>query len=527
MNAAAAEHGAVNKWIVAATVVTGAFMAVMDITVVNIALPHMMGTFSESMSAITWVATSYSIASITLATMAGWLTTLLGRKKLYLISFAVFTLGSILAGTARSFDVMLVYRVIQGIGGGALIPVSQAVLREAFPDEEQGMAMAIFSMGVVLAPGIGAILGGYLTQQYGWPWIFYINVPVGIVGMFMIMAFVHDPHYLKRGVRRIDFIGILLLVATMTAAQIVLERGEQYNWLASEWIRIGIAITAVSGIALLIWEIFIFEHPVVNFRLLKNVPLTLGSSIGLIFGLALFGTTFVIPQFTQDLLGYSAYESGQILMPRAITLFLLMPVAGWLYRYVDSRLLIFVGLAIIMVSLFDLGGISLQTGFWNLVPILLLMGCGMPFMFVTMTTVALSTVPREHMTEATSIYTLSRRVGGNVGYAIVATIVERRGQLHHERLGSFISAYDPTYQWFYHHTTATLTHHGMNPEAAPTIATAIAQHLLHLQAVMMSYNDVSYLMGMTFLATIPLILLLPSRKKQLAQLAAARQAVAE
>jgi MFS transporter, DHA2 family, multidrug resistance protein len=229
----------VNKWLVAGTVLFGSFMAVMDISVVNVALPHMMGNFSEDMSSITWVATSYSIAEIIMVTMAGWLSTLMGRKRLYLFSFGLFTLGSILCGTAVNFHQMLFYRILQGIGGGALIPVSQAILRETFPPEEQGMAMAVYGMGVVLAPAMGPILGGWLTDRYGWPWIFYINVPVSVVGMLMVGAFVKDPAYLRRGVNKIDWLGIFLLAVALTTMQIVLERGQSQNWFDSRMIIIG------------------------------------------------------------------------------------------------------------------------------------------------------------------------------------------------------------------------------------------------------------------------------------------------
>ena len=287
-----------NKWLVAGTVLFGSFMAVMDISVVNVALPHMMGSFSEDMSTITWVATSYSIAEIIMVTMAGWLSTLMGRKRLYLYSFGLFTLGSVLCGTAVSFRQMLFYRILQGVGGGALIPVSQAILRESFPQEEQGMAMAIYGMGVVLAPAMGPILGGWLTDRYGWPWIFFINIPVSVVGMLMVGAFVRDPDYLRRGVHKVDWIGIFLLAVALTTMQIVLERGQSENWFDSHMILAGTAICASALLLLVYWELKTPE-PVINFRILRDIPLSLGCVMGLIFGIALFGTTFILPQFTQ------------------------------------------------------------------------------------------------------------------------------------------------------------------------------------------------------------------------------------
>src|ERR671922_711833 len=223
------------KWLITAAVMMGTFLAVMDVSVVNVSLPHMMGNFGETLSAITWVATSYSIAEMIMITMAGWWSTLFGRKRLYLASLVLFTLGSMLAGTAQTFPQMLLYRTLQGLAGGILTPVSQAILRETFPRQQQAMAMSIFGMGVVLAPALGPILGGWLTDNYGWPWIFYINVPVSIVGMFMVSAVVEDPPYLRRGIARVDWAGIALLSGGLTGMQIVLERGQEHNWFASRW----------------------------------------------------------------------------------------------------------------------------------------------------------------------------------------------------------------------------------------------------------------------------------------------------
>jgi DHA2 family multidrug resistance protein len=501
----------VNKWVTTVAVMFGAFMAVMDISVVNVSLPHMMGSFSEDLSSITWVATSYSIAEIIMVTMAGWWSTLIGRKRLYLGSFALFTVGSILCGTATSFPQMLIYRVIQGVGGGALIPVSQAILRETFPQEEQGMAMALWGMGVVLAPAIGPILGGWLTDQYGWPWIFYINVPVSIVGILMVASFVHDPHYLRRGVKKVDWLGIASLAVALTSMQIVMERGQQENWFDSNMIRMGAAVCAASFLWLIYWEMKIGE-PVVNFRILRNLALSLGSFMGVIFGIALFGTTFILPQFTQELLGYPAFQAGLILAPRAVMLLICMPIVGRLYRHVDARVLVFLGILITCWSYYDLSRLSLTVGFWNLVPTLLIMGIGMPFMFITLTTLSLSTIPRADMTDASSLYTLSRRIGGNIGYALVATLVARGQQIHRVQLVAHVTPYNPNLADFQRQAAALLDHAGLNPAALQHTGLALLNSLVNRQAAMMAYNDVSWTFGLLFLATIPLALLLPSRR---------------
>ncbi len=511
-----AEHAAavpaitVNKWVVACTVVFGVFMAVMDISVVNVAMPHMMGTFGEDMSTITWVSTAYSIAEIIMVTMAGWLSTLIGRKRLYLWSFGVFTLGSILCGTAVSFPQMLFYRVLQGIGGGSLIPLSQAILRESFPEEEQGMAMAVFGMGVVLAPGIGTILGGFLTSRYGWPWIFFINIPVSIVGIFMVGAFIHDPHYLRRGVRKVDWPGIALLAVTLTSMQVVLERGQSKNWFDSHLIVFGTSICVISLIFLVYWELKVPE-PVINLRILRNIPLTLGSAIGVIFGVALFGTVFILPQFTQNLLGYPAFQAGLVLAPRAFMLVLCMPLVGWLYNHVDARGLVLAGVGITFWAYYELAGLSLAAGFWNIVPILIIMGIGIPFMFVPVSTLSLATVPHPDMTDATSLYTLARRVGGNIGYALAATVVARGQQIHRVYLMEHVNPFNPIFTEYSRIAAKVMGHMGLNPLALQHTVYALVDRTVNMQSTMLAYNDVSLVFGLLFLSTIPLVLLLPVR----------------
>jgi len=489
----------------------GTFLAVMDASVVNVSLPHMMGSFGQTLSAITWVATSYSIAEMLMITMAGWWSALLGRKRLYLASFALFTLGSVLAGTAQTFTQMLIYRIIQGIGGGSLMPVSQTIMRETYPPEEQGMAMAVFGMGVVLAPAMGPILGGWLTDNYGWPWIFYINIPFSIVGMLMVSTFVEDPPYLQRGVTRIDWLGIVLLTVGLTSMQIVLERGQEHHWFQSTWILAGTVVTVITLASLVVWELSIRE-PIINFRVLRNIPLSVGAGVGLLFGLALYGTTFSLPTFTQRLLHYPAYQAGLVLLPRAITLFLFMPLAGWLYNYVEPRLLIMVGLGFTYWSFHQLAHLSLTVGFWNLVPILLLMGVGLPCLFVPLSTFSLSTIRREEMTAATGLYTLSRRVGGNMGYAMVATLVERFSGFHREHLRTHISTLSGAYVGYNAALTARLAQQTGDPVAAQNKALMMADGLVNRQAAMLAYNDIAWIFSVMFLCIVPFIFLFVRKK---------------
>jgi DHA2 family multidrug resistance protein len=396
------------------------------------------------------------------------------------------------------------------LAGGILTPLSQAILRETFPPRQQAMAMSIFGMGVVLAPALGPILGGWLTDNYGWPWIFYINVPVSIVAIGMVNAFVKDPAYLRRGIARVDWVGMGLLTAGLTGMQIVLERGNEHNWFASRWIMVGTVLTLATLIFLVGWELRVGE-PIVNIRVLRNTALSAGAGVGFLFGIAFFGTTFSLPQLTQHLLHYPAYQAGLVLMPRMITLFFVMPIVGWLFNYIDPRLLIGIGIAITYWSFQQLAHLSLNVGFWNLVPIMLVMGVAVPCMFVPLSTVSLSTIRREDMTAATSLYTLSRRVGGNIGYALVATLIDRFSVAHRGHLIEHISPLNPAYFSSHAHLSERLVQSGGDPVAAPQKALALVNAEVNRQAAMLAYNDLAWTFGVMFLATLPLLLLLRRR----------------
>src|SRR5215469_2186633 len=299
------------KWLIAASVMLGTFMSVMDVTVVNVAMPHMMGSFGADLLTITWVSTAYSIAEIILITMSGWWTTLLGRKRFFLFSMIVFLIGSLLAGASHTLLQMILARILQGIGGGGLIPCAQAIARETFPPAEQGMAMAIFSMGVILAPALGPTLGGWLVDNLSWQWVFYINLPIGIVAIAMVSAFVHDPLYLKRGVQNIDWTGIVLLTIGLSTFQLVLERGEEVDWFSSNLIVLGTVVASVTLLGLVVWELYT-DEPVINLRLLANPQLRIGTTLNAVIGFVLFGSSFALPQWTETLLGYPAMRAGMV-----------------------------------------------------------------------------------------------------------------------------------------------------------------------------------------------------------------------
>lgn len=501
-----------NRWLIAGAVLLGAFISVMDASIINVALPYMMGNYGQTLSAITWVATSYSITAIIVIIMTGWLSTLLGRKNLLIGSFILFTIGSILCGLASTFTEMILFRILQGIGGGSLVPIAQAILRETFPKKQIGMAMAIFGMGIVLAPALGPIVGGWLIDHYGWPWIFYINIPVSLLGIWMILRFVHDPPYLKRGVKSTDWMGIFLLTLGLSGLQIVLERGQEMNWLDSSFIVAWTLVSALSLLTLVFWELFFTREPIIDFHVLRNLPLALSSIVIFLFGIGLFGTTFILPQFTQSLLGYSAYQSGLTLLPRAFALFIFMPFVGRLYNYIDAKYLIITGILITCVSYKYLAHISLQVSFPNLVPILLLMGAGMGFIFVPLSTVSMSTVARENMTQAAGFYTLMQRVGGNLGYAITVTILQRRIQFHRVSLTQHITGTNPQFQALFGKFLGFLHIHGYGPVDDRAVSFRLFDGIVRRQAAMLSYNDLSWIFMAMFLFTLIFVFLMPKNR---------------
>ena len=501
-----------NKWLIGLSVIIGAFMGILDVNIVNVSLPHMMGTFGQNLSSITWVATAYSIAAIIMMTMSGWWATLIGRRNFYLASFVIFTIGSILVGMAHTFPELIICRIIQGIGGGSMVPLSQAIIRETFPKKEQGMAMALFSMGILLAPAVGPVLGGWLTDQYNWRWIFYINVPISIIGILMVGAFVQDPPHLRRGVKKIDVVGIVLLALGLTALQTFLERGQQENWFDSTWITWTAVVAFLSLLSLVLWELSIAE-PVVNFRIFKNKQFRLGATIIFLFGITLYGTTFIIPQFTMQILHYTSYQAGIVMMPRALALLCILPIVGRLHGHIDDRILILFGITTVSSSCYLLAHLATTAAMFSIIPLLVLMGTGLPCVHVTTITLSLSSIEGPEMTSASALFNLSQQVGGNIGYAAVATLLERGTQIHHNYLAAHINQYNAAFQNFYHHAVGAFFHKGMALEHAKDAAMAMTNNLVNRQAAMMAYNDIEIFLMSMFLLCVPFVLMVPVLKK--------------
>lgn len=501
-----------NKWIITITVMTATVMAALDISIVNVSLPYMRGTLSASVEEITWVATGYMLSNVIVMPLIAFFSNRFGRKQFFMLSVLLFTCGSIACGMARSLTSMVMFRAIQGIGGGALIPVSQAILRETFPYEEQGMAMSIYGLGVIMGPAIGPTLGGWLTTNYSWPWIFYVNVPIGIVNLFLVSRFIQDPPYLERKTGKVDVMGIGLLAVGLGALQIMLEKGEQKDWFTSNLI---IYLTIISAIGLLLFIIreLVTRKPAVDLRVLKDMTFTTGTMMGGVFGIALFGTLFLMPLFLEQLLGYPAFEAGLALMPRSLAMAITMPLIGRFYNRLGPRVLVFMGLLISSFSYWQLSRLSLQISYWNIVIPQIIQGVGFAFVFVALSTVALSNIEKPRMQAATGLFNVIRLVAGSIGIALFATLYDRGATASQaEMTTSFITPYRNVTEESINTLTSAMVANGADPLTARLQALEFLNRELGRQAMMISFNRIFFLVAVLFALVIPLVLLLRKTK---------------
>jgi len=496
------------------TVMTGTIMAALDVSIVNVTLPYMRGTLNASVEEITWVATGYMLSNVIVMPLIAFLSGRFGRKHFYMASVILFTGSSMVCGMARSLETMVFFRVIQGIGGGALIPVSQSILRETYPEEEQGMAMGIYGLGVIMGPAIGPTLGGWLTTNYSWPWIFYVNVPIGIINLLLVSRFIQDPPYLVRQRGRFDALGIGLLAVGLGALQIMLEKGEQKNWFTSRFIM-DLAVISSIGILLFIIRELITKKPAVDLRILKDKTFTSGTMIGGILGIALFGTLFLMPLLLEQLLGYTAFDSGLALMPRSLAMAATMPLVGRLYNRVGPRLLVFSGLMISAFSYWQLSLLSLQIGFWDIVLPQAIQGVGFGAIFVALSTVALSNVEKSRMQAATGLYNVVRLVAGSIGIAISATLLDRGATVSQAEITtSLISPFRDITLERVENLTEAMVAQGSDPFTAKAQALGILDRIIGNQAMMISYNRIFFLVAVLFLISVPLVLLLSKNRRK-------------
>jgi len=496
-----------HKWIVTLTVLTGTIMAVLDSSIVNVALPSMTGTFGASVEEIAWVVTGYILAQVIVMPITALLSERFGRRNFYMFSVALFTGASMLCGLSRTLPVMIVFRVFQGFGGGVIMTVSQAILRETFPPAEQAMAMGLYGMGVVVAPAVGPTLGGWLTDNWSWPWIFFVNVPIGILNVLLVTRFIHDPPYLIRRKGSIDWLGLALLAGGLGALQLALEQGERHDWFQSGYVTV-LAASATAGLILFVLRELRIERPAVNLSVLRDRSFTSATAIGGILGMGLYGSLFLLPLFLQSLLGYSAMISGVALVPRSLAMAVIMPVGGRIYNRVGPKALVGAGLAVSAWSFIELSQLTIDTGFWDIFWPQLWQGVGFGLIFVALTTAALATIPRVQMTQAAGLYNVVRQVFGSVGIAVSATLLTRSISVHHALLGEHVTAYDPATRAFLQRATAGLMQRGVDAATATRQALRLLDAQLLRQAAVLAYNHVFALVSVLFVVSLPLVLLL-------------------
>lgn len=483
-------------------------MAVLDTSIVNVALPSMSGTMGATIEQITWVVTGYILANVIIMPLVALLSGRFGRKNFYLANVVIFTAASMACGLARNLPMMVFFRALQGIGGGVLLTVSQAILRETFPAEEQGTAMGIFGLGVVLAPAFGPTLGGWLTDTYSWPWIFYINVPIGIVNFLLVSRFVEDPSYLVRRKGNIDWPGLALMVMGLGALQLMLESGARNDWFESAFV-VRLAFVAVISLALFVWRELNTPQPAVDLRILKNVSFASATALGGILGMALNGSLFLLPLFLQNLLGYPAMKSGVALMPRSLAMAVIMPIGGRFYNKLGPRVLVGSGLIVTGLSFWQLSHLTTNVGFWDILWPQVWQGVGFSLIFVALSTAALATIARPEVTAATGLYNVSRQVFGSVGIAVAATQLTAGVTEYHAILGEHVgTANAAATSWLSSVTAAMMARTGGDAETARNQALKLLDVIVTRQATVLSYNRVFVLVSLLFVLALPLVFLL-------------------
>ncbi|MGO8791176.1 MAG: DHA2 family efflux MFS transporter permease subunit [Terriglobia bacterium] len=505
------QNGETHPWLVAFTVMLAVFMEVLDTSVANVSLPHIAGNLSAGVDESTWVLTSYLVSNAIVLPLTGWFSSLFGRKRFYMTCVAIFTVSSMLCGFAPSLPWLVFFRILQGAGGGALQPISQAILLESFPKEKQGMAMAMFGVGVVMAPIIGPTLGGWLTDSYSWRWIFLINIPVGVISLILTYFLISDPPFLKRkglkGGVHIDFIGLGLLSVGLGFLQVVLDKGQREDWFESHFIVACAAASAIGLVTAAVWELT-RKDPIVDLRLLKNRNFALATLTMFMLGFVLYGSTALLPIFLQTLLGYTALLSGLVLSPGGIIVVVMLPLVGQLLTRFDARWLVICGVLIVATSLFHMATFNLDIDFHTAMMARIYQSAGMAFLFVPINVMAFYFIPKEKFNNATGIINLARNIGGSFGIANVVTLLARRTQFHQGMLVSHMTPFDSAYRALLSGSANILYGAGSSLADAQVQANGMAYGILQRHATMLAFVDDFWMMGLMFLSLIPLMFLM-------------------
>jgi DHA2 family multidrug resistance protein len=505
----------VNKWLITIAVMAGTFMEIIDTTVVNVALPHMAGSLSAGVDEATWVLTAYLVSNAVVLPITGWLSSLFGRKRFLMICLSLFTITSMLCGSAPNLGSLIVFRIFQGIGGGALQPISQAILLESFPVQERGMAMAVWGIGVIFAPIVGPLLGGWITDNLTWRWAFYINLPIGIFSLIMTALFIFDPAYIKeQKAGSIDYVGLGFLVVGLGALQVVLDKGEREDWFSSNFIVI-LTIASITALILLIYWELKTRHPVVDLRLFKERNYAAGVTIFFFFGFVLYGSIMLLPLYLQTIMGYDATLAGWALAFGGVGSLMVLPIVGRLTQVIDGRWLVGIGLFINAVAVYMMSNYNTQVDFFAAWFPRFIQGLGLGTTFVSLTTLTMSRISQEKMGNATGIFNLMRNLGGSFGIATATTLLARRSQLHQSRLVEHLTPLNLPFQVWQHRISEALP--GLPPNwqwwqhKEPLGALYME---VHRQAQMLSFCDDYWFFTIVFLALLPLVFLMRRAPKE-------------
>lgn len=490
-----------NKWLVTIAVMVPTLIEILDTSIANVALGHIQGSLSAGQDEVTWVLTSYLVSNAIVIPISGFLSKVFGRRNYLLLSVVVFTIASMLCGLATSLGMLVFFRIVQGIGGGGLQPMSQAILLEAYPPRERGLAMAIFAMGAVLGPILGPLLGGYITDNYSWRWIFNINVPVGVLALGLIWLYIKDPDYLERRKRgdSVDVIGLALLSLGLGCLQVVLDKGQQDDWFNDNFILTLSVISAISLTAFIVWELRC-KAPVVDLKVFADRSFATGNVVMFFGFFAFFGAIVLLPLYLQNLMGYTAFLSGVVLGPGGLIMLAILPVVGKLTNKIDARFLLFIGLLVSAYSLFNMAGFTLGIDLGTAITARNIQAIGIAFFFVPLSYLTMAYIPREGMNNASAIFNLLRNLGGSFGVAFVTTLLARRAQFHQARLIENLTPYDLSYQSALERIKTYLGAKFLGAHDASQMAGAALYKLLLQQANAMAFYDVFHAQGLFFLA---------------------------
>lgn len=500
-------HPHINPWIIAIAVMLSTFMEVLDTTVVNVSLPHIAGSLSATVEEATWTLTSYLVANAIILPLTGWLSNYFGRKRMLMFSVTGFTISSFCCGLAPSLPFLVFFRVIQGACGGGLQPISQAILLESFPPEDRGKAMGFWGLGIVVAPMLGPVLGGWLTDSYSWRWVFYINIPIGIISIIMTSLFIFDPSYIRRASEKIDYWGIGMLAVGIATLQIVLDKGQEKDWFGTTWITVLTVISAAVLLAFLIYELHI-QHPVVNLRVFTNRTYSTGVFLMALLGVGLYGTTVLIPLVLQTLLGYPALQAGVAMAPRGLGSFIGMPVVGIIMAKLDPRKMLTVGMVVCGLTLWQISRLNLSAGFWDFCWPQFYMGLALGLIFVPLTTISMAPIRKENMGNATSLFNLVRNLGGSIGISAVSTMQTRFQQRNINELGSHVTPYSASARNMMNMMQGMFRSAGSDAVTAAHQARAAMFGMIEQQASMLAYNSIFLILAGLFVLMLPFILLM-------------------